>query len=84
MRMGRKVKGAYFCTERCSRSICAGIAAASVTGSEQKLRVQAKAAGPSGAIAGHEIRLPDSVNPLLRKLEQLGDATNQQASPSIW
>jgi hypothetical protein len=33
---------------RCKRSSCASIAAGSVTGSEQKLRVQAKAAGPSG------------------------------------
>src|SRR3989442_415009 len=38
----------YFGKARCRRSSWAAIAAGSVTGNEQKLRVQAKAAGPSG------------------------------------
>ena len=38
----------FYWTARCSRSSWRATALGSVTGSEQKLRVQAKAAGPPG------------------------------------
>jgi NAD(P)-dependent dehydrogenase (short-subunit alcohol dehydrogenase family) len=47
-------------------------------------RLLPKSAGPTGAIAGRDIQLPETVAPLRRRLEELGDRTHQRVSPSIW
>ena len=47
-------------------------------------RLLPKAAGPSGAVPGREIPLPEAASPLRQRLEKLGERTHQQVAPSIW